>query len=355
MAILFTDGFDWWDDSDDQYTWDNNGANPTITSVNSRRNAPSNQQQLANTNNQNARLAVQFGGGEFRNEVIVGYCLRINRRGGTQYGVRLTGQGIAQQVSWGVEVDGAIRFYRGAKATLLWESDPGIVRMNVYNHYEVRVRCDNTTGEYEIRLNGEQLVNASGVDTQAGSTSLIDSVLLGHAATNWHYYDDVYVLDKFGGVNDDFLGPAPYINTIHPSASGENTDWYPSAGDNWNCVDDGQDADTSDYIMVSGDYLVDGAKDTYIYDDVENWSDTIYGVSFSQIGRDWTTSGEALSLMRLGAAEFNDSGENVLRQWRTEYGYANRWMYIWDKNPSGEITWTETDINNAEFGVEWQA
>lgn len=358
MGILFLDGFDWWDDEDDAYTWNNTAGNPYVLTDNPRLNPPSTQKVLANNNNQNAYLISRFLDPDngFRNEIIAGWMMKIKHRGETWYGMGMTHDGGGYQVALTIPFDLSIELWRGNKSALLWRSNPGAIHPYVYNHIEWRVLCDNTSGEMELRVNGEQLVNLTNVDTQAQSNSSLNRFIIGHAATNWHYWDDLYILDKLGGVNDDFIGPAPYINSIWPDASGEHTEWLASAGDNWDCVDDAGDIDTADYTMVSGDYLIDGAQDSYVFTDVENWSDTIYGVSFSNMGRSFDTSGEALALMNIsGEGQWTNSGENVMEPWRAEGANASRYKYIWNKNPSGEVSWTEADLNRSEFGVEYKA
>ena len=360
MSLVWMDSFDWWTDHDVDYGYWRSHDPIISTSVQRWGSSYPPNKTLANYNSSSGRIATVFAKPtEHIDEVIVGYVFRHEYRGGDHFGMGL-GNNSDFQVTWYHTSTMTLRFYRGNKTTLLWESDPGLIEPWKFNHYEIRVRVDNTSGEFELRLNGKVLVNQSNVDTQYELAGGLAQLIIGFTG-NGHYseWDDFYVLDKRGSTNNDFLGPAPYIETMWPDASGEHTEWYPSAGDNWNCVDDGGDINTADYVMVSGDYLIDGARDSYAFTDISDWeneNDTIYGVCFSSVQRSFDSSGEALALMNiLGEGEWTNSGENVVRLWRAENEYINRWMYLWDKNPSGEVAWTQDDLNRSEFGIQYKA
>jgi len=356
MALLFTDGFDWWDDADDAFMYNNNSGNPRIVTDVPRRHAISTNKIWENYNQNSGRLIARFlPYPENRDELIVGYMFRQEARisNDLPYGICLYNDSDVQ-CGWRFYRDWSLQFFRGNKSAEIWRSNPGLMHPYAWQHIEARIRIDNTTGEYEFRINGEPIVNASGVDTQFGTEGGACRIIIGNHEDAYCQIDDFYILDTLGGVNDDFLGPAPYINTIWPSSAGTHTDWEPSAGSNWDTVDDADDVDTSDYIQVSGDYLVDGAKDTYTYEDLENWNDSLLGLTINHVDLEYTSSGEVLAVMET-ETEFTNSGENVIWDYVKDYEGAHRRKHIWDKNPSGEITWTESFINAAEFGIKWNS
>ena len=121
-------------------------------------------------------------------------------------------------------------------------------------YIELKATIHDTTGAYELRLNGVNILSATNVDTRNASTASIDQISLGPdgnpAATTTYLYDDLYVLDTSGSTNNDFLGDVR-IDAIYPTADGTYTDWTPSTGSDHYALVDESTPNGTDYVSSS--------------------------------------------------------------------------------------------------------
>ena len=86
-------------------------------------------------------------------------------------------------------------------------------------------------------------------------------------------FDDLYVCDSAGSTNNGFLGDCR-IDTIYPSGAGNYTQFTPSTGSNYTCVDETA-PNTTDYV----DGATVGDRDSYALGNLSALSSqTVYGV-----------------------------------------------------------------------------
>lgn len=126
---------------------------------------------------------------------------------------------------------------------------------NQFYYIEFHFIIDNTTGAVGLRFNGQTSdeVAATGIDTQNGGTAAWTRFALdGDASSSQDEdYDDLYVLDDVdsgivGAPNNDYLGDM-IVECLEPDGAGASTQLTPSAGANWQNVDEipGHDGDTT--------------------------------------------------------------------------------------------------------------
>lgn len=151
------------------------------------------------------------------------------------------------------QTTGILQVFRGNyNGTLLGQSAGSVVSDDVFVHVEVKITFNNTTGSVEVRVNGNStpVINVTNVDTV--NTANVDCryVALGYSTggpgTSDMWWDNWYVWDTTGGVNDDFLGERR-IETVVANADTATEDWTPSTGvDSYAMVDEiGPDDDTT--------------------------------------------------------------------------------------------------------------
>jgi hypothetical protein len=94
------------------------------------------------------------------------------------------------------------------------------------------------TGSYAVYKDTTSVLSASGVDTRGdGGTSFLAVWLNSGVDTLYPTYDDFYWLDGTGTFNNDVLGPV-HVVTLRPSGAGAHSDWTPSSGSNYACVNE---------------------------------------------------------------------------------------------------------------------
>jgi hypothetical protein len=193
-------------------------------------------------------------------------------------------------------------------------------------YLEIKAYIHNTAGTCELRVNGVTEANETGLDTQGGSLSTIDYTYLYHNTyVGDVYFDDLYICDNNGSTNNDFLGDCK-VETLLPNGAGASTDWTPSTGSNYQCVDDNPSNDDTDYVSET----TAGDHDTYTFDDLATTSGTVYGVQ------------------HMVAARKADAGSRTLKT----YDY---YMDILEEDPDTSSQWTISGVNSAEFGQELES
>jgi hypothetical protein len=144
-------------------------------------------------------------------------------------------------------VDGtALRFLKETFATY-YQSRP-LLKPSHWQYIEVRVLFSGTVGQLEVKINGVQVINETGLDNDAFGTTTVDRIQFyggeGTATSDdnerWHI-DDLYVDDAA------FQDPMK-IEALLPTAEGATINFTPSAGtDNSANVDENPRNDDTDY------------------------------------------------------------------------------------------------------------
>ena len=167
---------------------------------------------------------------------------------------------------------GVLRAYRGGNAlgasslggTLLGSA--GAALGAGWTLVEVHVvPTTGATGTFEIWQNGAQVYNGTAIQTSAGLANVL-TVQLGlsrHSASGglsgaFLAFDDLAVNDSGGSANAG--RPGDYrIAYLPADGAGAATQWTPSAGSNYQCVDDSGDlsAGTADYVSTNTTAQVD--------------------------------------------------------------------------------------------------
>jgi hypothetical protein len=244
--------------------------------------------------------------------------------------------------------DGTLQYVGGSNGTIAtywrWGSGPQF-------YLELKVTLHDTTGSYEIRVNGETLVSQTSFDTKSKSTtgaSRFQFGGFGNDSTGFAKYSDIYVCDDTGSVNNDFLGPIRVLS-LHPDADGDDEAWTLSGGtDSYTLVNETEPVDDdSDYIEDT----VTTNRTLFTYDDVPSgMGDNIIGVQIATNPRitDATTY-DLINTVKSGGTLYPESAVTVDDQTFNGMGHV---MQILENDPDTGSAWTASGLNNAQFGVE---
>lgn len=179
----------------------------------------------------------------------------------------------AAQCGLKVDVDGSLKFYRGA--TLLCQSAPGVIRGATWQFYEVKVVfATGATGSVDVHVDEVSVCSATNVRTSASANAFSSivawNVLLGAQAQS---LDDVYICDGTGGTHNTFLGDNAIL-VLFPSADGRVDQWnFTGAASAYQTVNEHTpDDDTS--------YAYDGPTTTV--------SDNFNRANAVNLGGNWT-------------------------------------------------------------------
>lgn len=230
--------------------------------------------------------------------------------------------------------------------TQLGRSDPSAaVHLNRYYYLEVMFTI-GVSGGIVIRLNGQTILNLSGVNTDPNGTGVADVVQIwGPGGGSHMFVDDFYVCDNLGSKNTTFLGDTQ-IGLIMPVSDGHYTQFTPSpAGSHFSNVNEIPPDGDATYNFDSNP----GDIDSYKFQSVDT-TRTYFGIQTNITARKDDTGNRSLSPMtRIGGVDFvKDPSPNDKFVNQTYIDYTD----TYDTNPATGLSWTGSDINGAEYGVK---
>lgn len=239
---------------------------------------------------------------------------------------------------WGVS---RIQVVRG-DGTVLGTST-SYVPINTWNWLEFKVTFHNSSGAFELRINGVTECSASGVDTCNTANNSANCIRMRAMRTfaNQVYFDDLVICDTSGARMNDFFGEMS-VQTAMPDANGVTNQFTPSAGSNYQNVDDSGDIDDDSTYNKSSTF---GHIDLYGFPDWDT-SRTIHVVQATMIvRRDDTGLRKVKPLCRSGGTNYQGSEAALSASY---LGYIN--LLIDD--PATAAQWTAANLNAAQFGIE---
>jgi hypothetical protein len=324
MSLLFIDGFDTYTTLSEKYdttsggnigAFGRNGTNGYRGSSAFTKNIPAMQ------------------------EAIVGFAFReAGIPAGNHALVEFMDGGTVQLTVTVEATTGYIAVRRGGFSGTLLQSTSSGISANVWYYLEFKANIHPTAGTWEVRLNGSTILSGTG-NTRNSSNSQLNVVRWAFGSGN-RDYDDIYILSTAGTVNNDFLGDVK-VSVLSPNGAGNYSGWTPSAGSNYQCVDEIPPNDDTDYVSTA----TAGTKDSYTFSDLSG-SPTVYGVQLTLRHRkDDAGTRTVRPLVRVGGTDYFGSNQSV------SDSYASR-LQVWETNPGTGNLWAASELNSAEFGVE---
>ena len=206
--------------------------------------------------------------------------------------------------------------------------------INTYHHIGLMVTVHDTAGIYEVRVNGVQKLFATGTDTKNTANAYVTDVrLYGYLGVNGTVdYDDLII------ASDGFSGDCA-VKAIFPQGAGNYSQWSPSAGLGYQCVDETLVNGDTDYVISA----TPGQRNSY---------------DFATIGGGLVKAVQQVSTMRKDDAGARNAKQFV-RAGGTDYDGANivvAGSYVMQRqvlttNPATGAAWTNAGLDAAEFGT----
>ena len=221
------------------------------------------------------------------------------------------------------------------------------IERNTWYYFEIQGKIGASDGFVKFRINEQLVYEEYNIDTlpyQGSGNNQFSKVVFDTSIYGRFYYDDIYILDSLGSKNNDFLGDIR-VDSIHPNGAGNYTQLTPSAGNNYECVDE-TNMDSSDYVEGANA----GDKDSYTYANVPTDLDDagIFGIQLrNQAIR--TAEADNIKLkgfLRTGLTDYEETTAQSLAD------TIKSKSVIWEDDPSDSNAWTKAKINACEFGVE---
>jgi hypothetical protein len=230
--------------------------------------------------------------------------------------------------------------------TTLGVASINALSVGIENYIEFKSTIDPAAGTYEVRVNGSStgwVPPAAGANTRATANSFAAIIQFGVAAINGaNPLDDIYVCDGTGGApTNTFLGDVR-ADAVLPSGAGANTGMTPSAGSNFQNVDDNPANDDTDFNSST----VVGTKDTYAMTDIIHNPVAIFGVQVNMVARKDDAGARSIAAVTRSGGVDTDGATQVLTT-----SYIN-YREILALDPNTGLAWTKAGVNAAEFGAK---
>ena len=224
-----------------------------------------------------------------------------------------------------------------------------ILTAEVWHYIEFQVTIDDApNGQATLKVNGVTWASVVNGDTQATGNAFANVFrLLGGGLTPMAYYsfDDLYLCDDAGAHNNDFLGDVR-VEAIMPDDAGTTTAWDPSAGANWECVDEiPPDSDTT-YVSTATATEVD----TYEFGDVTPTTGTVLAVVTYMFARKDDAGARVInSVVRPVATDYASGASHSVGD---SYAYYSD---LYEENEEVAGVWTIATVNASEFGIKLES
>lgn len=244
----------------------------------------------------------------------------------------------------GINAAGSIVYTLGANSSPTVDvvaTSVGTVPLNTETHVEVKIVFNNSAGSVKIWLNGVLDSDTTGKDTIKYGTSCTCTRWLGGQSYTQSPPDDE---DLFGDFivhsAADALGDLG-VYYLPVDADGVDADFTPSAGDNYQCVDEiGPDEDTT-YNESDG---TAGHRDSFETAGVSGM--TVHSVGVLARARK-TDTGAATLL--LGAVHGGSEDQSAAKTLSEDYLTL---VEFFDTCPSTAAAWSAAEVTAAELSCE---
>lgn len=240
-------------------------------------------------------------------------------------------------------VGGQVSLSRGTTFTppnVIEVTAGSVMKLGVWSWVEMDVTIGNSGAAYVVRVNGVTVLNSTG-DTQEQTSADIDAVSWSGPG-DW---DCVYICDTVGSAPRNAMLGDFICSNLLPDGAGANTDFTPSAGSNFQAVDETVPDNDTTYVESS----TNGHIDSYTFANVPSVTGgaTPLGAQANIYARNNGGSSNCRNKTRLSATYYNGA---------TTHATAGSYTFfheIWGQNPdAGPGEWTDTTLNAAEFGFE---
>lgn len=221
---------------------------------------------------------------------------------------------------------------------------------NQWHWIELDLYYADSGGFLILRVDGTTDVNKTG-DTRSGASdpNLLDRLQFPGISSITISLDDLVVYDNIAGTTAGDLRSSvnfplgdQRMSLIKPDGAGSSADASPSAGANWQCVDETVLNSDTDYVQSA----TVGHDDLYTFGAMPVSPTTVLGVAVSNFAKYTNTGGPDVKGKAKSSASTATGAAKVLTS-----AYVQSQEFF-AQDPNTAAAWSEAGVNAAEFGFE---
>lgn len=238
-----------------------------------------------------------------------------------------------EEISVWINASNQVEVKRGA--TILDTSTETVTDTGWHKFY-LEVTLNNSTGSFTLYMDHSSICSGSGIDTSSGNNLKINQVRVSNAS---RAHDHLVIFTSAASVpTDDWL-----VQKILPDGAGNYSDLTPSAGSNYQNVDD----PTADGDGTHNESATVTDRDSYSHADV---GEAITGTVLAIITRQWIKNvgpgtRKTKPFFRISATDY-DGAEFTPS---TDYSLVDQ--QVFDENPATVANWTSGEVTAIEAGM----
>ena len=215
-----------------------------------------------------------------------------------------------------------------------------VITDTAWHYLEWKVKINNVTGTWNVHLDEVEIMDGSGNTDQQNAQRAVH-LRFGHISTKTITYDDLYILDTTGTINNDYLGDV-LVQRLRPDGPVTSQFTLFGGATNWESVNElGEDDDTT-YVESNAV----AQRDLYTYEDLPTATSGIFGVVAKPVLRKSDIGSRTYKLFCSSSA-FEDETATLY----PANSYV-RQAKIFETDPATGDLWTDGGVNRAQFGVE---
>jgi hypothetical protein len=229
---------------------------------------------------------------------------------------------------------GKVELYIGSTLTA---TGTAVLSASVTYLIELRYKIADAGGVAQVKVQGILDIDYSG-DTKPGADTQMDSMTIGSVSTSYCYaYVDDIIVDTAAWIGDT------RIQGVFPEGAGSVTEWTPSTGANWECVNE-VPPDDADYVSLNAIDL----SDLYT---MQNLAGAIASIKCVQIQaravKEGAPTPQNLKLLcRTHDITYPSAAKAVPAT------IPKQLYNIWETNPNTTNPWTVQEVSDMEAGFK---
>lgn len=238
------------------------------------------------------------------------------------------------QIGYGVTVEGRLQIKR---QFAVMETSTKTMSADDWHYFTFQLKIDNVVGLYNCWVDGDLFLEATGVDTE-NTAGGCGNVMWPVSAGMW---DDMYLYLGAGASVAAKLGDITVPGFL-VDAAGDDAQWTPSAGANYENVDD----PIADEDATYNEDGVAAQRDLYNFADLAAFSGEIKGVEVLARLRKTDVGSKQVAIACKSGGSLYYGGAIALSD---TYAWYSK---IWELDPFTAAAWTRANFNLGQFGAE---